>query len=120
MLLYQVAYPLVNLTVREFFHPILDTEENGGQIVEIQVQQVLCHYVQVKVVSMHELTSVAVLSLRPRLEALCPACGLPLSGLLRPFLVLLLSESDVDLSEFSFGGTFGAKLELEVELDGCG
>ena len=65
---------------------------------------------------MHELTSVAVLSLRPRLEALCPACGLPLSGLLRPFLVLLLSESDVDLSEFSFG----AKFELEVELDGCG
>ena len=54
----------------------------------------------------------ALLSLRPRFEALCPPSapgGLPLSGLLRPFLVPLeLSESELD---------FGAVLEL-VDDDG--
>ena len=65
-------------------------------------------------------TSVAVLSLRPRLDALCPPAGLPLSGRFRPFLVAtmpLLSESEAAaFSEFSFG----AKFEFELDPDGCG
>ena len=64
-------------------------------------------------------SSVAVLSLRPRLDALCAPAGLPLSGLFRPFLAaaeLLLSESEAAFSECSFG----AKFKFEFEPDGCG